>query len=375
MGTAHSAGLGIFAVVCPSYNCLLKPGGGISLPISCWYYLEASGLQGYCHYVGPFFGWLFGWHKQFGVSGVPRRGKAIPVHAVNRLIEESGDDVGPFNAFGWTFAKMPFNLFVRSETPFKTLVFRLGILTMALLLGYFGCRKTPGADWKVFSPHNCSWPFTGLKVIGWWGGPVSVDVDFGSALVMKRVSKTIGLLDAVAKINDPQSYVKRLLDRGLTAKWRLATLYNLNPCFGGLGVYSAGDVLNYAFIASRLQSAALQTKLLRDVGIVAPGSTFDDALCVVLNTWGHGELIFLSNPNGLVAISKGGSHFRLASCGTDFWAGTDYERMEKSNIREHVELLLILTPALLDQADCQESDSQGVVVGNPNGQLAKVADI
>ncbi|GJR59756.1 putative reverse transcriptase domain-containing protein [Tanacetum coccineum] len=47
--------------------------------------------------------------------------------------------------------------------------------------------------------------------------------------------------------------------------------------FGGLGIYSAGDVLNYAFIASRLQSATLQTKLLRDVGIVAPGSTFDDA--------------------------------------------------------------------------------------------------
>ncbi|GKA96747.1 hypothetical protein Tco_0818842 [Tanacetum coccineum] len=48
-------------------------------------------------------------------------------------------------------------------------------------------------------------------------------------------------------------------------QWRLATL----PfAFGGLGVYSAGDVLNYAFIASRLQSAALQTKLLRHVDIV-----------------------------------------------------------------------------------------------------------
>ncbi|GKG38578.1 hypothetical protein Tco_0460290, partial [Tanacetum coccineum] len=47
-------------------------------------------------------------------------------------------------------------------------------------------------------------------------------------------------------------------------QWRLAIL----PfAFGGLGVYSAGDVLNYAFIASRMQSAALQTKLLRHVGI------------------------------------------------------------------------------------------------------------
>jgi hypothetical protein len=42
-------------------------------------------------------------------------------------------------------------------------------------------------------------------------------------------------------------------------QWRLAT----SPfAFGGLSVYSAGDVLNYAFLASRLQSTSLQTKLL-----------------------------------------------------------------------------------------------------------------
>ncbi|GKC53498.1 hypothetical protein Tco_1076243 [Tanacetum coccineum] len=68
--------------------------------------------------------------------------------------------------------------------------------------------------------------------------------------------------------------------------------------FGGLGIYSAGDVLNYAFIASRLQSATLQTKLLRDVGIVAPGSTFDVALCV-FNM--YGRLDFLSNPSEVAA--------------------------------------------------------------------------
>ncbi|GKG46928.1 hypothetical protein Tco_0504125, partial [Tanacetum coccineum] len=79
-------------------------------------------------------------------------------------------------------------------------------------------------------------------------------------------------------------------------QWRIATL----PfAFGGLGIYSTGDVLNYAFIASRLQSATLQsatlqTKLLRDVGIVVPGSTFDDALCVFNNAM---EIDFLSNPS------------------------------------------------------------------------------
>ncbi|GKD18350.1 hypothetical protein Tco_1207508 [Tanacetum coccineum] len=78
-------------------------------------------------------------------------------------------------------------------------------------------------------------------------------------------------------------------------QWRLATL----PfAFGGLGVYSAGDVLNYAFIASRLQSAALQTKLLRHVGIVAYGSTFDDALSVFNTSM---EIDYLSNPSKIVA--------------------------------------------------------------------------
>ncbi|GKF20509.1 hypothetical protein Tco_0069147, partial [Tanacetum coccineum] len=60
-------------------------------------------------------------------------------------------------------------------------------------------------------------------------------------------------------------------------QWRLSTL---SFAFGGLVVYSAGDVLNYAFLMSRLQSASLQTKLLRHSGIVASGTTFDDALCV-----------------------------------------------------------------------------------------------
>nr|GFC13168.1 auxilin-like protein [Tanacetum cinerariifolium] len=42
-------------------------------------------------------------------------------------------------------------------------------------------------------------------------------------------------------------------------KWRLATL----PfAFVRLGVYSACDVLKYAFIASRLQTAILQTSSL-----------------------------------------------------------------------------------------------------------------
>ncbi|GJR01946.1 hypothetical protein Tco_0524930 [Tanacetum coccineum] len=166
----------------------------------------------------------------------------------------------------------------------------------------FWPKEDPRSRLEGIFPHNISRPLHGVKLLG---GPVSVDVDFGSALVMKRVSKTIRLLDAVVKINDPQCELlliracagvsklyftmrtcpprvfesaqlsfdmalRSALERIVTAsgsgfgdwQWRLATL----PfAFGGLGIYSAGDVLNYAFIASRLQSATLQTKLLRDV--------------------------------------------------------------------------------------------------------------
>ncbi|GJY52788.1 hypothetical protein Tco_0444452 [Tanacetum coccineum] len=55
-------------------------------------------------------------------------------------------------------------------------------------------------------------------------------------------------------------------------------LSTLPFAFGGLGVYSTGDVLNYAFLASRLQSASLQTKLLRHYDIVTFGPAFDNAL-------------------------------------------------------------------------------------------------
>nr|GEW76143.1 hypothetical protein [Tanacetum cinerariifolium] len=57
-------------------------------------------------------------------------------------------------------------------------------------------------------------------------------------------------------------------------QWRLAAL----PfAFGGLVVSFASDVLNYAFLASRLQSAGLDTKLLRHTDIVASEPNFDDA--------------------------------------------------------------------------------------------------
>ncbi|GJV46926.1 putative reverse transcriptase domain-containing protein [Tanacetum coccineum] len=145
-------------------------------------------------------------------------------------------------------------------------------------------------------------------------------LEAGLQLVMKRVAKTIRLMDDIAKINDPQCELLLLrsctgifrlyftihtcpprvfesaqrsfevalrssLERIVTTsgpgfgdwKWRLATL----PfAFEGLSVYSAGDGLDYTFLASRLQSAGLQTKRLPHIGIVSPGPIFYDALYV-----------------------------------------------------------------------------------------------
>ncbi|GJY96150.1 hypothetical protein Tco_0512511 [Tanacetum coccineum] len=340
---------------------LVKPGGGIC-PIdvgTVWRRLVSKvsatmighSLDGYLEGL------------QFEV-GVPGGGEAI-LHAVNCLVEDRGDDVG---------LSM---LLVDFQNAFNLIVLRrallvviprgaagLGISTMALLLGdtlvvgkvlelitkdgprcglhlnvdkteLFWPKEDPKSRLEGIFPPNISRPLHGVKLLG---GPVNVDVDIGSALVMKRVSKTIGLLDAVAKINDPQcellliracagvsklyfamrtypprvfesaqlSYdmaLRSALERIVTAsglgfgdwQWRLVTL----PfAFGGLGVYSACDVLNYVFVASRLQSAALQTKLLRHVGIVASGPTFDDALCVFNKAM---EIDFLSTPSDVAA--------------------------------------------------------------------------
>ncbi|GJW14614.1 hypothetical protein Tco_0018747 [Tanacetum coccineum] len=65
----------------------------------------------------------------------------------------------------------------------------------------FWPNEDPRSKLEGVFPPNISRPLHGVKLLG---GPVSVDPDFSSALVMKRASKTIGLLDAVAKINDPQ---------------------------------------------------------------------------------------------------------------------------------------------------------------------------
>ncbi|GJZ93432.1 hypothetical protein Tco_0665497 [Tanacetum coccineum] len=235
---------------------------------------------------------------------VPEGGEAI-LHAVNHLVEDHGDDVGLSmllvdfqNAFNLSSATLALPDYTTESTPCghakgcsrawnlddgtivgDTLVVgkvlelitedgpRCGLHLNVDKTELFWTKEDPRSRLEGIFPPNISRPLHGVKLLG---GPISVDVDFGSALVMKRVSNLVGVWG--------------------TGHWDSPITF----AFGGLGVYSAGDVLNYAFIASRLQCAALQTKLLRHVGIVTSGSTFDDALCVFNNAM---EIDFLSTPS------------------------------------------------------------------------------
>ncbi|GJR92028.1 hypothetical protein Tco_0216039 [Tanacetum coccineum] len=176
-------------------------------------------------------------------------------------------------------------------------------------------KGDPRSRFAGVFPPTIARPLHGVKLLG---GPASADFYFSCELVMKSVAKSIELMDVVAKINDPQcelllvracagisklyfamrtcpprvfqraqcsfnAALRSALVRIVTAsglgfgdrQWRLSTL----PfAFGGLGVYSASDVLNYAFLASRLESAGLQTKLFRHSEIVTSGFAFYNAL-------------------------------------------------------------------------------------------------
>ncbi|GKB71215.1 hypothetical protein Tco_0932627 [Tanacetum coccineum] len=302
---------------------------------------------------------------QFGV-GVPGGGEAI-LHAVNRLVEDRGDDVGLSmllvdfqNAFNlvdrivmleevrlrcpaisrWVefCYSSPARLYYGEHSLWScqgawylddgtivgdTLVVgkvlelimkdgpRCGLHLNVDKTELFWPKEDPRSRLEGIFPPNISRPLHGVKLLG---GPVCVDVDFGSALLLLiRACAGVSKLYFAMRTCPPRVFeaaqlsfdmaLRSALERIVTAsgpgfgdwQWRLATL----PfAFGGLGVYSAGDVLNYAFIASRLQFAALQTKLLRHVGLVAYGSTFDDALCVFNASM---KIDFLCNPSEIAA--------------------------------------------------------------------------
>ncbi|GKC57419.1 hypothetical protein Tco_1085017 [Tanacetum coccineum] len=167
----------------------------------------------------------------------------------------------------------------------------------------FWPKEDPRSRLTSIFPPNIARPLHGVKLLY---GPASVDFNFCNELVMKLMAKTIVLIDAIANINDPQcefmalrSSMKRIVNASRPGfgdwKWRLATL----PfAFGGLGVNFVGDVLNFSFLALRLQSAGLQTTLPRHTGIVESGPSFDDALSMFNISM---ETNLLCNPSEIAA--------------------------------------------------------------------------
>ncbi|GKE29555.1 hypothetical protein Tco_1444939, partial [Tanacetum coccineum] len=123
----------------------------------------------------------------------------------------------------------------------------------------FWLKEDPRSKLAGVFPPNISRTLHDVKLLS---GPDSVDFDFSSELVMKRVAKSIKLMDVVGKIND--AYY---------------------------------DVLNYAFLSFKLQSASLQTKLLQYADIVTSRPSFDNALCTFNARM---EIDLLSTPSEIV---------------------------------------------------------------------------
>ncbi|GJX62813.1 hypothetical protein Tco_0295713 [Tanacetum coccineum] len=121
-------------------------------------------------------------------------------------------------------------------------------------------------------------------------------VDFISKMTDPILELILQGLPTTKEVVRTSSVLLLLLDQGLVTGNGGLPPYPLP--LGGLGVYCAGNVLNYSFLASRLQSASLQTKLLRLAGIVDFGPFFDDALCVFNTTIETG---LLSNPSEIAA--------------------------------------------------------------------------
>ncbi|GJT74237.1 hypothetical protein Tco_1040962 [Tanacetum coccineum] len=190
-----------------------------------------------------------------GVFGVRVSGGVEAIlHVVNWLIEDRGDDIGLSmllvdfkNAFNLLDREVMLQEVIMEDGPCRGL--HLNVDKTEVFLP----KEDPRSRFAGVFPPNIVRPLHDVKLLG---APASVDIDFSSELVMKRVTKSIELMDVVAKINDPQCELLLLracaalrfdLERIVTAsgpgfsdwQWRLSTL----PfAFGGLGVYSAGLV-------------------------------------------------------------------------------------------------------------------------------------
>nr|GEV51999.1 hypothetical protein [Tanacetum cinerariifolium] len=169
--------------------------------------------------------------------------------------------------------------------------------------------KDPRSRAEGVFPLNISHPLNGVKLLG---GSVSLEEGFCQDLALKKVSKTISLMEAIYKLHGPQCELL-LFQKVVTAsgpgfgdwQWRLATL----PIkLGGLGILLAGDIIQYAFLVSRLQTRALQAKILMKIGIESNGSSFQHALDA-FNTTCNVDVLYVTTCTSAPQMMK-----NLAKC-------------------------------------------------------------
>nr|GEZ79717.1 hypothetical protein [Tanacetum cinerariifolium] len=142
------------------------------------------------------------WRRLVSKAG----GSEAILHSVNRLIELVGmmlvfrsffhawylDD---YTIVGYTFVVGKVLELIMKDGP------GCGLHLNVDKTEVFWPKEDPRSRLAGIFPPNIARPLHGVKLLG---GLASVDIDFCNELVMKRVAKTIGLIDAIAKINDPQ---------------------------------------------------------------------------------------------------------------------------------------------------------------------------
>ncbi|GKA81616.1 hypothetical protein Tco_0788308 [Tanacetum coccineum] len=256
---------------------------------------------------------------QFGVR-VSGGGEAI-LHVMNRLIEGHGDDVGL--SMLWNFVTLPQLDCITGNTPYghakgcskawylddgtiigDTLVVgkvlelimedgpRCGLHLNVDKTKVFLPKEGPRSRLAGVFPPNIARPLHGVKLLG---GSASVDFNFSTELVMKRVTKTIELMGIISNINDPQCELMLLRACAGISKLYFA----MRTCFPWVFEMAQRALMRLFVLPLSVLSLLLGlTKLLRHSSIVASGPAFNDALCA-FNTKMETDL--LSNASEIAA--------------------------------------------------------------------------
>ncbi|XP_026399742.1 uncharacterized protein LOC113295625 [Papaver somniferum] len=202
-------------------------------------------------------------------------------------------------------------------------------------------------------PKDIGRPSKGVKLLG---GPVSLDMNFMSDMVLGRVNKTIQLMSAIKKLRDPQS--EMLLLRNYVGISRLYfSLHTTNPAViqqatdlfedhllkylrllitedgagfgplqqrldtlpikdGGLGIYTMTDTRTYCYLASQSQTTSVWKVILGSLFPTVNGVSYQSALqkFIQCNQIKHAQDYLLVVPISGLDQCIGPRQFRAVVC-------------------------------------------------------------